>query len=420
MLKPEENELLTRVGPGTPMGAYMRQFWTPVLRSERLTPGGAPVRVRLLGEDFVAFRASDGRVGFFDEACPHRGTSLQMATNEGDGLRCAYHGLKLGPAGEVLDIPCERPERRAEYAGKIKVGHHPVREAGLVVWVYIGSGQPPKFPEYDFFALPADHLDVCVGIIHSNWLNGLEGQLDSAHVPILHRDWLTQVNGNRRRIGARGVISYDTGPRFEFENTLYGYREAAVRKAPDDMRYVRVRDFVVPYYSFIPIGGRADDHDMTISVPVDDEHSAQWDMVYNYVRPLGPENNARRIDGLDDIAQGISPLGVDQRFGQSRERMKEGSWAGFSHLRYEDFAVAMAQGIICDRSREYLGMSDTSINRARRMLLDAVKRFAKGEPAFGTDERIDYSPIRAEDAVIPAGEDWRKVAREFVEEGATR
>jgi phthalate 4,5-dioxygenase oxygenase subunit len=413
MLKPEENELLSRVGPGTPMGGYMRQFWTPAIRVERLAPGGAPVRVRLLGQDFVAFRATNGQVGFFDEACPHRGASLALAHNEGDGLRCSYHGLKLGAAGDVLDMPCERPERRAEYAAKVRIGHYPVREAAKVIWVYLGEGQPPKFPEYNFMKLPADHVQTAVGLIHSNWLNGLEGQLDSAHVAILHQDWMNANRGSNRRIGRQGVIRYDTGPRFEFENTLYGYREAAVRKAPNDRRYVRVRDYVVPYYSFIPIGGYEDDHDMTVSVPIDDEHSAQWDMVYNLVRPLDKENSAARWSDPDDIAAEITAFGFDRNFGQDRTQMKEGRWTGFSKLRYEDFAVAMAQGIICNRSKEYLGMSDTSINRARRLLLDAVKRYLKGEHAFGTDDAIDYSVIRAEDGIIPADGDWRRVAREM-------
>jgi phthalate 4,5-dioxygenase oxygenase subunit len=410
MLKSEENELLCRVGPGTPMGAYMRQFWIPALRSARLTPGGAPVRVRLLGENFVAFRASDGRVGFFDEACPHRGASMALAHNEGDGLRCSYHGLKLGPAGEVLDMPCERPERRAEYAGKLAPAHYPAREAGTVIWVHIGRpANLPEFPDFNFFKLPDRHIQSAVGVIHCNWLQGLEGQLDSAHVAILHRDWIDPENAPRGS-GPQAAIRNDTGPRFEFDPQPYGYREAAVRRAPGDRHYVRVRDFVVPWYSFIPIGGPEHDHCMTVSVPVDDEHSAQWDVVYNFVHPMRQENLAGGWDDPNNMAAGLSTK-VEERFGQNRVRMKEGSWTGVAKLRFEDFTVAMGQGRIVNRSREYLGMSDTSINRARRLLLDAVRKFERGETAFGTTAGIRWEQIKAESAIIPADADWRSVAR---------
>ena len=134
MLSPEENELLTRVGPGTPMGALLRQYWIPALRSERLKAGGAPAGVRLLGENFVAFRASDGRVGFFDEACPHRGASLVLARNEDCALRCLFHGWKIDVTGKVVEIPSEPPEQRERLAAKIRVRHYPVVESGEVVW----------------------------------------------------------------------------------------------------------------------------------------------------------------------------------------------------------------------------------------------------------------------------------------------
>lgn len=408
MLKPEDNELLCRVGPGTPMGSYMRHFWVPAMRSKRLVAGGAPVRVRLLGEDFVAFRASDGRIGFFDEACPHRGTSLGLAANEGDGLRCAYHGWKLDAAGKIVELPCEPPAYRAEYAAKVKLKHYPVREGGTIVWVYLGEKEAPEFPVFNFFSLPPDHIESAVGIINCNWFQGLEGQLDSAHVAILHRDRIDPANAPRGA-GPQAAIRSDTGPRFEFEMQPYGYREAAVRRAGEGKHYVRVRDFVVPWYSFIPIGGAADDHDMTISVPVDDEHSAQWDVLYNFIRPLKTPNAVSMWKDHNEISRGIGT--IEERFGQDRQKMKEGSWTGLPTLRFEDFSVAMSQGKIVDRSREYLGMSDTSVNRARRLLLDAVKRFARGEPAFGTGQKIDWSLIKAESATIAADADWRQVAR---------
>jgi len=416
MLTQEENELLCRVGPGTPMGAYMRAFWLPALRGERLAAGGAPVRLRLLGEDLVAFRAADGRVGIFDEACPHRGASLAMACNEGDGLRCSYHGLKLSAGGTVVDVPMERRERRARYAAQVPVAVHPVHEAGGIVWTWLGDRAvpPAPFPEFNWTRLPAEQVKSAVGIIPANWMQGLEGQLDSAHVGILHRD---QFSPNRLR-GA-GKVGYDSAPRlaittadsapsFEFEPQPYGYREAAVRVLRDGRHYVRVREFVVPFYSFIPLGGRDDIHNVTMSVPIDDSHSAQWDIFFYLNRAL-PEGNVFDTPTPDDYAANLGTL--DNRFGQDRRRMRESSFSGLEWLRVEDFAVAVSQGAIVDRSREYLGSSDTSVLRARRLLIAQARQHATGKPALGVGRAIDWSVIRALDAIIPADGDWRSLPR---------
>src|SRR5579875_1102333 len=191
MLTKEENELLCRVGPGTPMGEFLREYWVPALRSEALVADGAPVRVRLFGENFVAFRSTDGRVGFFDEGCPHRCTSLALARNEDNALTCIFHGWKIDVSGKVVEVPSEPPERRAEFAAKVRVRHYPVREAGTIIWVYLGRReQPPRFTDFEFTHLPASHVRAYRAIMHSNWLQGLEGQLDSSHVGIMHQSWL--------------------------------------------------------------------------------------------------------------------------------------------------------------------------------------------------------------------------------------
>ena len=397
MLKTEDNELLCRVGPDSPMGRFMREYWVPALRSASLPAGGAPRRVRLLGEDFVLFRAADGRVGCYDEACPHRGTSLMLGRNEGDGLRCAYHGWKLSADGQLLEVPTERPEKRAEFIGKTRLRRYPVREGGGILFVYLADHEPSQFPRMNFMDLPAEHVRVSLGVIECNWFQGLEGQLDSAHVGILHHDWLRGGNATK-----------DTGPRFVFDPQPYGYREAAVRKMPDGQHYVRVRDYAVPWYSFIPMGSRKDDHLLTISVPVDDYHSAQWDIWYNFTRPVGnfPTNAP---PNLDDSAQGLG--NIDNRWSQDRARMKEGSWAGMPFLRFEDYSVAVSQGPIVDRSKEYLGSSDTSVNRGRRLLLEAVRRYMKGEPAHGLDTEVAWGVMEAQAAVISPQADWREVGR---------
>src|SRR5215212_1252056 len=156
MLSKENNELLTRVGPGTPMGNLLRQYWIPALRAARLEADGAPVRVRILSENFVAFRDTNGQVGFLDEGCPHRGVSLALGRNEECGLRCIFHGWKINADGQVVDIPSE--PAGSNLASKIRVNHYKTHEAAGVVWVWLGKGEePPQFPDFGFEGLPAEN-----------------------------------------------------------------------------------------------------------------------------------------------------------------------------------------------------------------------------------------------------------------------
>src|SRR5918912_2134633 len=169
MLSKENNELLTRIGPGTPMGRLMRQYWMPVLRSAKLEADGAPARVRLMGQDFVAFRATDGRVGFLDERCPHRGVSLALARNEDCALRCIFHGWKIDVSGKVVETPSEPPE--SNLASKVRVKHYPVKEAGGLVWGWLGEGQkPPRCPDFEFTHLPLEQVVVRKAVLNVNWV----------------------------------------------------------------------------------------------------------------------------------------------------------------------------------------------------------------------------------------------------------
>jgi phthalate 4,5-dioxygenase len=407
MLK-EENELLSRVGPATPMGNFMRRFWVPVMPAEGLAAGGDPERVRLLGQDFVAFRADDGRVGFFDEGCPHRGVSLSLARNEDCALTCIFHGWKIDVSGKVVDVPAEPPERREAFAARIKVNHYPTVERAGILWVWLGEGTPAPFPNYNWIDLPQSHIRFGIGKIKANWLNGLEGQLDSAHVGILHQDWATK---DKSKLGARNIdyATLDLAPRFEFEEQPYGFREAAVRNMPDGQHYVRVREFVMPWYSYIPQGGgREGVQLLTISVPVDDETSIQWDVRYNLVRPLTDSNFPNQTEVRD-----MMPVlgGAENRYGQNRAEVKAGKWTGFPVLRYEDYAVAMAQGVIADRAKEFLASSDIVIVRARRALANAAKAHAGGKdgPEFNAD--IDWGLIRSFAEIIPKDVDWKQMPR---------
>ncbi|HLG77323.1 MAG TPA: Rieske 2Fe-2S domain-containing protein, partial [Ktedonobacteraceae bacterium] len=234
MLSKEQNELMCRVGPGTVMGAALKQYWVPAVRAARLIADGAPVRIRLFGEEYVAFRATDGRVGFFDEGCPHRGVSLGLANNGDCALTCLYHGWKIDVSGKVVDVPSEPAERKS-FGNKVRVNHYPVREAGGLIWVWLGKGEaPPAFPEFRFTQLPVDHVDVRGAVTHCNWVQGLEGVWDSSHVGLLHQSWLQGLSGN-----ISSTLS-DSSPRFDIRIQPYGMQSAALRQVGEGRQYVRV------------------------------------------------------------------------------------------------------------------------------------------------------------------------------------
>ena len=399
MLSDEDNAMLCRVGPGTPMGRFMRRFWVPALRAAALEAGGAPRKLRLLGQDFVAFRGHDGRVGVLDENCPHRGVSLTLARNEDCALTCVFHGWRIDADGRVIDVPAEPAEHRAQFAARVTAKAYPARDRAGIVWVWLGAGAAPALPNFAWMTLPDGHIGSRVGLIHASWLNGLEGQLDSAHVGILHQDWVKMLPGQARDLE---LAAFDLSPRFEFEEKPYGYREAAVRNTPEGSLYVRIREFVAPWYSFIPsFGGLDSTHLVAMSIPVDDEYSLQWDLFYNPVTPLTRGNFDDGTDP-DDLARGMG--GIDRRFGQDRRRMRAGSFSGFGVLRHEDYAVAMAQGVWADRAKEQLSSSDAPIVRARRHLLAAARATA---PDDAPPAALELGRVRGFSEMIPRDRDWR-------------
>jgi phthalate 4,5-dioxygenase oxygenase subunit len=408
MLSSADNERLTRVGPGTPMGEMLREFWTPALRSAALEADGAPKRVRLLGENFVAFRATDGRVGFFAERCPHRGVSLALGRNEENGLRCIFHGWKFDIEGHCVDAPTEPEEHRDAFCARVPLKHYPAREAGGIVWVYLGRrATPPKFYDFEFHAPPADAAVRCA-IVHGNWLQGFEGQLDSAHVGMLHAS-------STRREGRNSTNTYarkNTSPRFDIVEQPYGFREAALRDLGDGTVYARIREVVFPYYSFIP-GDHGQPRLVVAVVPIDDEWSAHW---YYYMNPFGPVPDSYYRDvaefgtAANDDNYSEDMGGVVNMWRQDRAAMKQGHWSGIlGNFTYEDFIVEESMGPIADRSDEFLGTSDAVIVRARRMLLQALREHEAGKLPFGLDQGLDYSRIRALSIRMPAATNWRDI-----------
>ena len=413
MLSREKNELLTGIGPGTPMGDMLREYWVPACRSAKLETDGAPERVRLFGENFVAFRATDGRVGFIAEGCPHRCASMALARNEGNGLRCIFHGWKVSVDGECVDAPTEPEERRAAFAKKVPVRSHPVREAGGLVWVYLGKNKdnPPRFPDYEFTSLPAESVLPRRGIIHCNWLQGLEALLDSAHVSFLHISNLSSVGGRNVFKVESDYMLDNTSPKFEFIAKPYGFREGALRDQSNGRTYARIREVALPYFSFIPAtpGGPAL---ACCSIPIDDEWTAQWYIAFNVHGPMQRTRMGLYVRDSGDPDFFNSDMGdPSNMWHQDRKAMKEGHWTGIVGRgnAYEDFIVQESMGPIVDRSKEHLGSCDLVILRARSMLLRAVEKYREtGELSFVGPE-VEFNKIRAISFAYPQGEDWKAI-----------
>ena len=284
MLTAEENEVLCRVGPGTPMGTVLRRYWTPAFQVGDLpAPDCPPVCVTILGENFVAFRDTAGRLGFLDELCSHRGASLALGRVEDCGIRCLYHGWKYAVDGTIMETPNLAAPTFRE---RVKHGAYPVREAGGLAWVYLGPpGTEPPFPAFAWSTADPDELLVTEMIMDCNWMQVLEGSIDSSHVGVLHLDTLATMGAGLRSVGSfdfagepwdldmpvpgrggqggqgqgaparrPGVWpSDDNAPRIEVENTPFGFHYAAIRDVTGepDRKFVRVTAFVMPYTAFI-------------------------------------------------------------------------------------------------------------------------------------------------------------------------
>lgn len=403
----EENDLLTRVENGAPMGRMLRQlYWIPAVLSSRLEADGAPVRVKLFGERFVAYRSTDGRVGFLNEGCPHRGVSLALAKNEDNALRCIFHGWKICITGEVLEVPNEISNPEC-FRKTVKVKHYPAVEGAGLVWVWLGTGDAPPAPNFEWMNLPPEQAYSCGLELNSNWLQGVEATIDSSHVAILHQSHLASNDSDMAATRVNKAV------RYKFEDTSYGYRAAALREAPNGECVARVTEFIMPYYGLIPPLGNGQNQDRTviIAVPIDDTHLIQWYIYYNPKRPVDSLKRTQRANTWP-MAGGIVDS-ADLAWGQDRRLMKHGNHTGFTEIVIEDFVTQVSMGPIVDRSEEYLCSADQAIIRLRRQLLQAVRAYEAGDlPNSAQPEARDHSRITATGGrMASVDEDWRALPR---------
>lgn len=412
MLSREQNADLTRVEGDAPMGEVLRNWaWFPFAVSTQLAVGDAPHRVRLLGRDYVAFRATDGRVGFIDEACPHRGVSMALARNEGCVLRCIFHGWAVDVSGHVVEAPTHHGDTAAFLKG-VRTHYYPVREQAGMVWVWLGDQPAGEFPDLPFFSLPDDHVWMSVTKVDCNWLQGVEGALDSAHVGTLHQSWVPRLAASTTSGGTIGLALKAIAPRYEIERTPFGLSATALRTLQDDSTYLRTTQYVAPFVNLVPGSGR-NEGSIFIAVPVDDTHHL---LFFGYFsEQLVFDENTPRVQAL--IGNGrvdrhdFAPFkgSRETRWGQDRAAMAAGHFTGFTdNLLEEDIVVQISMGAIADRTREHPSSSDVAIVQARMLLLRALRNQKEGLPPLaphhGPWTGEDAAPV---DRVVSVGEDWR-------------
>lgn len=400
MVSRTDNERLTRVAGDVPLGNMLREnYWIPFSRSEGLISGDAPQRVRLLGRDLVAFRAEDGKIGLLDEYCPHRRASLALARVEGCSLRCIYHGWRMDGSGKVVEVPSEG-DRSDEFSARVRVNRYDVKEAGGLVWAFMGQGKAPDLPPLPFIKVPDESRWFCRMLVKCNWLQGFEGALDSVHLNWLHQGW-----------GDKGSDAVPTQPpNYELDKTVYGLRTAAIRETGETY-HVRVAEFVAPFYALsasrqpmIPT-----DCSIFISVPVDDETHM---LFFGFWDERGPLQDISQFFGpeLDPNNLVTEEFVPENAWGQDRQAMADGHFSGFTRsVLHEDVGVQVSMGPIVERDLENLCSTDLAIVRMREFLLEMLDKFEGTQSADGAMDGYRNEGHLPLGCSAPTGTDWKKI-----------
>ena len=426
MLSQENNELICRVGKGTPGGELMRQYWLPVaLSSELPEPDGAPLRVRLLGEDLVAFRDSSGQVGLVGAHCPHRGASLFFGRNEEGGLRCVYHGWKFNRDGRCVDMP-NAPG--SPLKDRLKHKAYPCVERAHVVWTYMGPmDPPPPLPDIPCMHLADDQVVTYKHYQEQNWLQGIEGSIDPSHGAVLHSDIDPDtVAATAAKVLKNSDLYFETA-NWSYETADLGHAAmvAAWRPLNEEQNYWRLNSFFLPCYADAPIASGQDPAGMFfIFVPIDDEHCFHYAFTWHPMRALSEHERkfaefafeAEFVPG-DPRRPGSQWLQVNNStndYGIDREVQRTKSFSGIPIGVIQDQAITESMGPIYDRTQEHLVDADKGIALARRIFLRAAKALRdNGTTPPGVLDPAAYS-IRAPDKYLPRSEtNWVEALREF-------
>jgi phthalate 4,5-dioxygenase len=413
MLSKEDNELLCRVGPGTPMGDLIRQYWLPCLPSTELPAADCPPKkVRLLGEDLVAFRDTDGRVGLLSANCPHRGAGLFFGRNEECGLRCPYHGWKFDVSGRCVDMPNE-PED-SNFKDKVRARAYPCLDVNGVIWTYMGPKEtPPPLPAYEVNTLPAEQISPPRMMLEEcNWVQALEGDIDSSHIDFVH----ARLEKDSKY---RGTYHKDKRPRLEVLPTEYGACYTGSRRWNDDESLIwhRITQFILPFFTMIA----ASDPNMVQCrawVPVDDNWNLQFAISGRLDRALTEQERAQAMDPFASFHGYVEPTSNPYTRFYTKANMHNDYLLDHQlqrdHLvigipfvgNLQDRAMTETMGPIYDRSQEHLGTTDAMVIFVRRQLINAARALREQGIAPANVDDPKLCRVRPASILLPEHESW--------------
>ncbi len=404
MLTSADNDLICRTGPGTEMGNYMRRYWVPFLYASELPEAdGPPLRVKLFCERLLAFRDASGTLGLIDEFCAHRGVSLWFGRNEEGGLRCPYHGWKYDTRGNCIEVPSEPAE--SGFCTKVKLKSYPAVEKGGVIWTYMGPPElQPPFPAFEWLDLPGSHRYLKKRHQESNWMQALEGGIDSSHVSWLHSG---ELKSDPLHVSQGAVYQRDTNPKFEVVESGGGLQIGVRRNAEPGHYYWRITQYIMPWYTMIPPYG-----DNALNghafVPIDDETTIVWSFTYHPARPLSEHELATMNKGggmhVELVPGTFRPvINKDNDYMIDRQAQKERRYySGVAGIAMQDASLQESMGPIVDRSKENLVSTDNAIIMARAILKRAAVALRdKSVTPRGLEPETHR--VRSASFVLPAG-----------------
>lgn len=421
MASAQDNELLTRIGPGTPMGDLMRQYWIPACKASEVVADGEPLRLMLLGEKLIAFRDTEGRVGIMDHRCPHRCASLFFGRNEEGGIRCVYHGWKFDVEGRCLDMPNVPAER--QFADRMRAKAYPAIEAAGVVWTYMGPrDQAPPPPAIEAALLPDDEVRITLTQRECNWLQALEGDLDTGHFGFLHMGSVDVDDVDQDNMHAHSITH--RAPEFKVVETEWGMMAGAHRPAGPGEEYWRICHYLFPFWALFPDGTLEDNITADAWVPMDDTHTMYFNFAWTKrTAPLRTTKDGATIPGLefrhDYLPNTTDWLGrfrlasnATNDYGIDREAQRTTSFTGITGITLQDQYITESMGDIVDRTMEHLTPGDAMIIKTRQRMIKAAKALEAGVTPPGVDNPEIALQARSGAYVAPVGGDWLEAYQE--------
>jgi phthalate 4,5-dioxygenase len=408
MTSVQESDILTRVGPGTPMGNLMRHYWLPALKSSELKADGDPVRFLLLGERLIGFRDTAGRVGVMDHRCPHRCASLFLGRNEEGGIRCVYHGWKYDVTGQCIDQANLPPGKT--FTDKVRAKAYRTCERNGIVYVYMGdTAELPSLPEITATQIPEAEVDIIFLLRRCNWLQAMEGDIDTSHLNFLHFGSMGASDFAPSDPNRFGQIHRD--PEYMAEATDLGTIYGAYRPADNDQTYWRIAHFLFPCWTLAPFIAFDDYRIARAWVPLDDTHT-----MFIMIGPKGglASSNRDKISVLPNATDWLgrfrSVQSIENDYLVDRALQRTKSFTGIEHVHIQDQAVTESMGEITDHGFENLAASDRMIALTRRRLLLAAKALAEeGKPPPGAATPEAYRDVGAGYFLAPKSRAWPEV-----------